>query len=109
MEKSEFQAVIKHLYLKGLAPKEIKAELDKVHDTSAPLFATVYNWGPCVCNNRLGARPVSQAEGERDLWLAEITFLKNLAYQRSRSPSVQPIGRAPRWLLPAHLQLGKWV
>ncbi|XP_023217030.1 histone-lysine N-methyltransferase SETMAR-like [Centruroides sculpturatus] len=44
MEKSEFRAVIKHLYLKGLTPKEIKAELDEVHGTSAPVFATVYNW-----------------------------------------------------------------
>ena len=34
----------KHLYLKGLTPKEIKAELDEVHGTSAPVFATVYNW-----------------------------------------------------------------
>ena len=32
------------LYLKGLTPKEIKAELDEVHDTSAPAFATFYNW-----------------------------------------------------------------
>ena len=44
MEKSEFRAVIKHLYLKGLTPKEIKAELGEVHGTSAPVFATVYNW-----------------------------------------------------------------
>lgn len=44
MEKSEFRAVIKHLHLKGLKPKEIKAELDHVHGTSAPVFATVYNW-----------------------------------------------------------------
>ena len=44
MKKSEFPAVINHLYLKGLTPKEIKAELDKVHGTSAPVFATVYNW-----------------------------------------------------------------
>ena len=36
--------VIKHLYLKGLSSKEIKAELDEVHGTSASLFATVYNW-----------------------------------------------------------------
>ena len=36
--------VIKHLYLKSLTPKEIKAELDEVHGTSAPMFATVYNW-----------------------------------------------------------------
>ena len=43
MEKSEFGAVIKHLYLKGLTPKEIKAELDEVHGTFAPVFATVYN------------------------------------------------------------------
>ena len=44
MEKNEFQAMIKHLYLKGLTLKEIKAELDEVHSTSAPVFATVYNW-----------------------------------------------------------------
>ncbi|KAG5309238.1 SETMR methyltransferase, partial [Acromyrmex insinuator] len=39
MEKNEFRAVIKHLHM-----KEIKAELDNVHNTSAPAFATVYNW-----------------------------------------------------------------
>ena len=44
MDKSEFRAVIKHLYLKGLTPKKVKAELDEVHGTSAPVFATVYNW-----------------------------------------------------------------
>jgi len=30
--------------MKGLTPKEIKAKLDNVHSTSAPAFATVYNW-----------------------------------------------------------------
>ncbi|KAG5331340.1 GVQW3 protein, partial [Acromyrmex charruanus] len=30
--------------MKSLTPKEIKAELDNVHRTSAPAFATVYNW-----------------------------------------------------------------
>ena len=44
MEKSEFRAVIKHLYLKGLTPEEIRAELDEVHWTSVLVFATVYNW-----------------------------------------------------------------
>ena len=44
LEKSEFRAVNKHLYLKSLRLKEIKAELDEVHCTSAPAFATVYNW-----------------------------------------------------------------
>ena len=44
MAKSEFRAVIKHLYLEDLIPKEIKAELDKVHGTPAPVFAIVYNW-----------------------------------------------------------------
>jgi len=43
MKKNEFHAVIKHLHMK-LTPKEIKAELDNVHSTSAPAFATVYNW-----------------------------------------------------------------
>jgi len=42
--KNEFRAVIKHLHMKGLTPKEIKAELD-IHSTSASAFAiTVYNW-----------------------------------------------------------------
>jgi len=48
MEKNEFHAVIKHLHIKDLLgllmSKEIKAELDNVHSTSAPAFATVYNW-----------------------------------------------------------------
>ena len=44
MEKSEFRAVIKQLYLKGLTPKEISAKLDEVHGISAPVFATVYNY-----------------------------------------------------------------
>ena len=44
VEKSEFQAVNKHLYLKVLTPIEIKAELDEVHGPPAPVFATVYNW-----------------------------------------------------------------
>ena len=44
MEKSEFGAVIKHLYLESWTPKEVKAELDGVHGTSTPVFATVYNW-----------------------------------------------------------------
>jgi len=30
MEKNEFCAVIKHLHMKGLTPKEMKAELDNV-------------------------------------------------------------------------------
>jgi len=32
IEKNEFRAVIKHL-MKDLMPKEIKAELDNVHNT----------------------------------------------------------------------------
>ena len=44
MEKNEFCAVIKYLHMKGLTPKEIKAELNNVHSTSTPAFANVYNW-----------------------------------------------------------------
>ena len=44
MKKNEFRAVIKHLHMKGLTPKKSKAELDNVYSTSAPAFATVYNW-----------------------------------------------------------------
>ena len=36
--------MIEHLYLKGLTPKEIKAELDEVHGTFAAVSATAYNW-----------------------------------------------------------------
>jgi len=36
--------VIKHFYLKGLTPKEIKAEFNEVYGKSAPVFATVYTW-----------------------------------------------------------------
>ncbi|EGI61749.1 FLJ37770-like protein, partial [Acromyrmex echinatior] len=43
-KKNEFCAVIKHLRIKDLTPKEIKAELDNVHSTFASAFATVYNW-----------------------------------------------------------------
>ena len=35
--------MIKHLYLKGLIPKEIKAELDEVHGTFAPV-QSVFNF-----------------------------------------------------------------
>jgi len=34
MEKNEFRAMIKHLHMKDLAPKEIKAKLDNIHSTS---------------------------------------------------------------------------
>ncbi|KAG5347119.1 SETMR methyltransferase, partial [Acromyrmex charruanus] len=49
MEKNKFRAVIKHLHMKSLTVKEIKAELDNVHSTSAPAFATVYNWVNEAC------------------------------------------------------------
>ena len=44
MEKNEFNIVIKPFYIKGNTPKEIKAELDKVHGASALSSKTVYNW-----------------------------------------------------------------
>jgi len=40
MKKTSF----KHLHIKGLTPKEIKAELDNVYSTSTPAFATIYIW-----------------------------------------------------------------
>ena len=43
MEKNEFRTVIKHFYIKGNIPKEIKVELDKVHGRFAPSFKTEYN------------------------------------------------------------------
>ena len=41
-EKTSFLCI--NTYLKDLTPKEIKAELDEIHSTSAPVFATIYNW-----------------------------------------------------------------
>ena len=64
MEKSEFRAVTKHLYLKGLTPKQIKAELDDVHGTSAPVFATVYNW---VNEFKLGSTSIRRMNIVRDV------------------------------------------
>ena len=43
IKKNKFPAVIKHFYIKGNTPKEIKAELAEVHGTSTPSSQTVYN------------------------------------------------------------------
>ncbi len=43
MEKSEFRAVIKHSHLKCLTPREIKAELYRMHGESVMVFVTIYN------------------------------------------------------------------
>ncbi|KAG5343257.1 SETMR methyltransferase, partial [Acromyrmex heyeri] len=71
MEKNEFRAVIKHLYMKGLTPKEIKTELDNVHSTSSPAFATVYNWvnefkrgRTSTCDAPRSGRPIEAATPE---------------------------------------------
>ena len=71
MEKNEFCAVIKHLHMKGLTPKEIKAKLDNVHSTSAPAFATVYNWvdefkrgRTSTCDALRSGRPIEAAASE---------------------------------------------
>jgi len=71
MEKNEFRAVIKHLHMKDLTPKEIKAELDNVHSISALAFATVYNWmnefkcgRTSICAPRSG-RPIEAARNYR--------------------------------------------
>ena len=69
MEKNEFRAVIKHLHMKDLTPKEIKAELD--NSTSAPAFATVYNWvnefkrgRTSTCDAPRPGRPIEAATPE---------------------------------------------
>ena len=71
MEENEFRAVIKHLHMKGLTPKEIKAELDNVHSTSALAFATVYNWvnefkrgRTSTCDAPRSERPIEAATPE---------------------------------------------
>jgi len=71
MERNEFRAVIKsHLHMKDLTPKEIKAELDNVHSSSAPAFATVYNWvnefkrHTSTCDALHSRRPIEAATPE---------------------------------------------
>ncbi|XP_011705450.1 PREDICTED: putative uncharacterized protein FLJ37770 [Wasmannia auropunctata] len=73
MEKNEFRAVIKHLHMKGLMPKEIKTELDNIHSTSASALATVYNWvnefkrgRTSICDASRSGRPIEAATPEID-------------------------------------------
>ncbi|XP_018311222.1 uncharacterized protein [Mycetomoellerius zeteki] len=72
MERNEFRAVIKHLHMKSLTPKEIKAELDNIHSTSAPAFSTVYNWvnefkrgRTSTCDAPRSGRPIEAAKSAR--------------------------------------------
>ena len=44
MDKIEYRAVIKYLFLKGNTPAQIKDELDSVYGDSAPSFTTVKFW-----------------------------------------------------------------
>lgn len=44
MEKAEIRAVIKYFHIKGLSPKEIKAELDGTLGESSPSYSTVKTW-----------------------------------------------------------------
>ena len=41
IDKIEYRAVIKYLFLKGNTPTQIKDELDSVYGDSAPSFTTV--------------------------------------------------------------------
>ena len=44
MEKIEYRAVIKYLFLKGNTPTQIKVELDTVYGDNVPSFTTVKFW-----------------------------------------------------------------
>ncbi|GFV72568.1 histone-lysine N-methyltransferase SETMAR [Trichonephila clavipes] len=44
MDKVEYRAVIKYLFLKGNTPTQIKDKSDSVNGDSAPLFTTVKIW-----------------------------------------------------------------
>ena len=44
IDKIEYRAVIKYLFLKGNTPMEIKDQLDSVYGDSAPSFTTVKFW-----------------------------------------------------------------
>lgn len=60
MEKLEYRAVIKYLYLKGNTPTQIKEELDTVYGDSAPSFTTVKFWAAEFKRGR-----ISLADDER--------------------------------------------
>ncbi|GFV56460.1 HTH_48 domain-containing protein [Trichonephila clavipes] len=44
MDKIEYRAVTKYLFLKGNTPMQINDELDSVYGVSAPSFTTVKFW-----------------------------------------------------------------
>ena len=44
IDKIEYRAVIKYLFLKGNTPMQIKVELDSVYGNSARSFTTVKFW-----------------------------------------------------------------
>lgn len=43
MEQKLFRTVIKHFYFKGITPKEIKSELNKIHRKSAPVIYKIHD------------------------------------------------------------------
>ena len=49
-------------YLRGLTPKEIKAELNKVHGTSAPVFSTVKYWATEFKRGRTSTKDENRSE-----------------------------------------------
>ncbi|GFV53504.1 HTH_48 domain-containing protein [Trichonephila clavipes] len=46
MDKIEYRAIIKYLFLKGNTLTQIKNELDNVYGDSAPSFTLVKFWAP---------------------------------------------------------------
>ena len=61
MDKIEYRAVIKYLFLEGTTPTQIKDELDSVYGDSAPSFTTVKFWAAefkCGCKSM----------GETNIW-----------------------------------------
>ena len=81
--------------MKGLTPKEIKAELDNGHSTSTSAFAAVYNWVNefkrgriSTCDAPRSGRPIEAATPEiidkiHDIVLADrvkASLLRSQAY-----------------------------
>ena len=61
--------MIKHVHMKGLTPKEIKAELNNIRSISVLAFATVYNWvnefkRGCHLHALRSGRPIEAATPE---------------------------------------------
>ncbi|KAG5323521.1 SETMR methyltransferase, partial [Acromyrmex heyeri] len=115
MEKNEFRTVIKHLHMKGLIPKEIKAELDNIHSTSASAFTTVYNWVNEFKRGRTSTCDAPRSERPIEATTPEIIDKVHDIVLTDRRVKVHELVKAYHMISILHEQLGmkklsaRWV